>query len=251
MLRLLSTLLLACLSVAAVAQPPPPPPADPEWSRTEGPIYISFACDGGFVYFESGGEWGGTKRFWLDDEAVVREVEFSDADSTFVGEGYRARWGGGGAFVERDGVRIRDRCQQDRPEAVKRADGRPGLRLAWARMNPKPLTTPLVPRGVPSTMQNTLFVGEDILVLDSRIVTVARIVQDDGGRRVLLGFELTPEAATHLKEASNEHMRQPLAVLHDGELVAAPMIQRPIPGPGVVLPVPRETANAFLDALDP
>jgi len=245
------TVLLALVAVApALAQgpPPPPPPPDPVWAATEGPPYISYRCDGGFVLFRSdaGADPAGTLVFWLDDEAEVRTLVWSEADGAFADGTYTARHYPE-PYVRRDGVVVREHCVQDQGAPVAQAEGRPGVRIAWARMNPKPLTTYL--RTVDGG--DAYWVGADLLVLDSTTVASVTVGPDQAPGYARVDVTLTPEAAGVLEAATTAHLHQPLAFLSDGVLLLAPRVMEPIRGGTFTLSVPQHEAARLAAVLSP
>ncbi len=218
--------------------PPPPPPADPVWAATEGPAYIRYQCERGAVLFRADAGPTETQEVWLDDEPAVHRLPYREADGVYTDGTYTASRGEA-PTVRRDGAVVRTGCAEGRGRPAARAEGRRGVTVAWARMNPKPLTTYLLSEDG----QSAVWVGGDLLTLDGTTVDAVAVRPDLAPGRSLVDVRLTPEAAAALEAITTRHLHQPLAFLSDGVLLLAPHVQETIRGGRFTLTVPEGEAD--------
>ena len=81
---------------------------------------------------------------------------------------------------------------------------------------------------VRATVQNS---GRQIFLHDERVVTnndvvQARVVESNG--RFSIAITFTPNAAARMATATATHAGRPLAIIVDGEVIAAPTVRSPL-----------------------
>ena len=220
------SLALLVLSASCAAQdgPPPPPPADPTWSSTEGPAWISYACPDGTVIwmahrgganslFHSGptGEVAVTRQRSGDEVRHTGEnvVVFSEPERRYraVVDGEEI---GGGSCVDDRTATVRDRVED-----------LAGVWIADTRMNPKPERVGLyVPGGFESgDFRQALFVGGDRVELAATHLEQVKAFPSGAAGRQDIGMGVSPALYKRVVALQRRHAAQPLAVLVDGELV--------------------------------
>lgn len=78
-----------------------------------------------------------------------------------------------------------------------------------------------------------VYLHEEVIVGNGDIAE-SRVVEGDGPSRFGVAVELTAEGAEKMREATAGHVGRPVAILVDGEVVAAPMLRGPISTSAVI-----------------
>jgi hypothetical protein len=246
-MRLPLALVAALAAAPAFAQgPPAPPPAPTPVGVVPGEHpYRAYRCEGGLALFRADVGPEGIQEVWLDGDAGVLTLPYSREAGAYTDGTYTA-----GVepevYVRRSGVAVRERCTAGSGEPADRLQGRPGVRIAWARADPQPFTTYLRrPDG------GGVWVGGDLLVLDSTVVRAVTTRADLAPGWALVDVRLTPEATALLEGVTTEQLNQPLAFLSDGALLIVPIVREPIRGGAFVLSVEEAEAARIAATLAP